>query len=254
MSCAPLSQPGAHQGQGKGSSPCSRLRKGFGNAFLLWSLSPLPCFLGHGFVKKYSWEGESVCTSPAEHEEEVIPCWGFSPPPGPRAGTDGHRPTTRTDPTPRACIPGGLAGLIQIADKHGSKLLAFGQECPPLLLLLCCSPLLGKGSGIWGRKTSECSVPSCPVPVAGPGSSRRAVPVENASFGKVELCFPPNIPWLWREGRCRPRSPQPSCVRTLWRGGRAGLGVRINPRHLSGITAQELFYKSKFLIVFLKTA
>lgn len=70
----------------QGSSQCSR------KGFLLWSLPPLPCFLGHRFVKKYSWEGESVCTSPPEHEEEVIPCWNQT-----RAGTDRHRPMTRTE-------------------------------------------------------------------------------------------------------------------------------------------------------------
>lgn len=208
MSWCPSLPARCSPGPRKGSSQCSR------KAFLLWSLSPLPCSLGHRFVKKYSWEGESVCTSPPEHEEEVIPCWGLWPQTRLGAGTD-------TDPRPG--LNSSTQGLhscwfswtrIQIADKCGIKLLAFGQECPPMLLLLCSSapsPLLGKGSGIWGRKT--------------PGS----VPVENTSFGKLELLFSPSIPWLWREGRCRPRSPPAQPCQNPVEGRKSGAGSQDKP-------------------------
>lgn len=27
--------------------------------------------LGHGFIKKHSWQGESVCTQPSEYKKEI---------------------------------------------------------------------------------------------------------------------------------------------------------------------------------------
>lgn len=109
-----------------------------------------PCSLGHRSVKEYSWEGESVCTPPAEHEEEVIPCWGLG----------------QMDTDPRAALTPCSQGLHSWWFSWTLIQIQINVElnCWHLVrnILPCCcfcsstrSPLLGKGSGIPGGSVPE---------------------------------------------------------------------------------------------------